>query len=197
MRQIMVNRQQMITERNESHVISGLGAVGPEPEMREKLMLFGQFVGDWEIVEARYPQPDGTEIKKNGEIHFGWILDGRAVQDVWMIHEGTPPRPVPAGTTIRFYDPKIDAWHSIWIAPKYGVIQTFVARMVGEGIVLEGQTKEGYPERWIFSEITTNTFRWRAVESHDNQSTWKLTEEMRVQRRTPASNTHTSPNHQL
>ncbi len=71
----------MITEPDK-RVIEGLGADGPGPEMREKLMLFGQFVGDWDIVEARYPQPDGTEIKRRGEIHSGWILDGRAIQDV-------------------------------------------------------------------------------------------------------------------
>lgn len=181
----MEDNQQMITEPNNKPVIEGLGADGPDPEMREKLMLFGQFVGDWDILEARYPQPDGTEIKRKGEIHFGWILDGSAIQDVWMTHKGNPPRAVPAGTTIRFYDPKIDAWHSIWIAPNYGGIQTFVARMVGEEIVLDGRTSEDYSERWIFSEITANSFRWRSVKSHDNQKTWKLTEEMYVRRRQP------------
>jgi hypothetical protein len=42
------------TQPNSRHVIEGLGADGPDPNMREKLMLFGQFVGDWDIVEARY-----------------------------------------------------------------------------------------------------------------------------------------------
>ena len=142
----MEDNHQMITQQNDepnqNPVIRGLGAAGPDPEMKEKLMLFGQFVGDWDILEARYPQPDGTEIRRTGEIHFGWILDGKAVQDVWMTHYENPRRVVPAGTTIRFYDPKIDAWHSIWISPKYGVIQTFVARKVGDEIVLKGQTKE-------------------------------------------------------
>lgn len=164
-------------------IIEGLAAEGPNPELKDKLMLFGQFVGDWDVVEARYPQPDGTEIQRRGEIHFGWILDGRAVQDVWMTHEENPPRVVPVGTTIRFYDPKIDAWHSIWIAPMHGLIQTFVARKIGDEIVLEGKTEEDYPEHWIFSEITPNSFRWRSVESYDNEKTWQLTEEMRVRRR--------------
>ena len=42
------------TQPNNKHVIKGLGADGPDPNMRQKLMLFGQFVGDWDIVEARY-----------------------------------------------------------------------------------------------------------------------------------------------
>jgi len=164
-----------------SSSIRGLVSVAPDPKFREKLMLFGQFVGDWDILEAKYPQPDGTIIKREGEIHFGWILDGRGVQDVWMIRkEG---RTVPVGTTIRFYDPKIDAWHSIWIAPMHGLVQSFVARKVGDEIVLEGKTKDGYPEHWVFSEIKPDSFHWRSAESHDNEKTWQLTEEMRVSRR--------------
>ena len=156
----------MIVEAELGSVLKGLGADGPNPELKEKMMLFGQFVGGWEILEARFPQLDGSVIKRRGEIHFGWILEGRAIQDVWMAHEGTPPRPVPAGTTIRFYDSKSDAWRIIWIAPKHGIIQIFVGRPVGDEIVLEGQTVEGYPERWIFSDIRSDSFRWRAVESH-------------------------------
>jgi hypothetical protein len=173
----------MVSEQHNRCVIDGLGADGPNPEMREKLMLFGQFVGDWNILEARYPQPDGTEILRKGEIHFGWILNGSAIQDVWMTHKGKPPRAEPAGTTIRFYDPKIDAWHVIWISPAQGVVQTFIARKVKDEIVLQGRTKDGYPERWIFSQIKPDSFRWKAEESHDNEKTWKVTEEMQVQRR--------------
>jgi hypothetical protein len=46
--------------------IKGLGADGPNPELKEKLVLFGQFIGDWDITEDRYPQPDGTEVKHRG-----------------------------------------------------------------------------------------------------------------------------------
>jgi hypothetical protein len=163
--------------------IIGLGAEGPFPEYEKELALFGQFVGDWDITEARYPRPDGTEHRARGEIHFGWILDGRAVQDVWMTLDERSHRAVPAGTTIRFYDPKIRAWHSTWIAPSGNVVQNFIARKVKDEIVLEGMTEEGYPERWIFSEITRASFRWRSEETHDHGKTWILTEEMNVQRR--------------
>ena len=86
---------------------------------------------------------------------------------------------------MRYYDPKIDAWHVIWFSPKQGVVQSFVARKEGDEIVLRGKTKEGYPEHWIFSEITPTSFRWRAVESHDAEKTWLLTEEIRVHRSEP------------
>jgi hypothetical protein len=162
--------------------IEGLGAYGPYPNLKEKLTLFGQFVGDWDIVEAKYPQPDGTGVKRRGEVHFGWILDGRAVQDVWMTVDDDASRAV-HGTTIRFYDPKIDSWHSVWISPAKGIVQTFIARKVRDEIVLEGVTPDGYPEKWIFSQITRNSFRWRSEETHDEGRTWVLTEEMQIKRR--------------
>ena len=159
-----------------------MGADGPDPSLRDKLMLFGQFVGDWEIYEARFRQPGGTWVKMRGEVHFGWILGGRAVQDVWMGSKEGSKEVILAGTTIRFYDPKIDAWHSTWISPFKEFVKLFIARKVNDDIVLEGKTTKGYQEKWIFSEITPNSFRWHSEETHDSGKTWELTEEMRIRR---------------
>ncbi|TIL41051.1 MAG: hypothetical protein E5Y87_03330, partial [Mesorhizobium sp.] len=59
-----------------------------------------------------------------GEVHFGWVLEGRAIQDVWIL----PARNTGAqsslgkwsfyGTTLRVYDPGIDAWHIFWSDPR-------------------------------------------------------------------------------
>ncbi len=164
--------------------INGLDAEGPWPELRGKLDLFGQFVGEWDIVEARYPKPDGTEIHRRGEIHFKWILEGRAVQDVWSIIDEKTGKAVPAGTTVRFYDSNIDAWHSIWISPRQHAVQPFIAREVKGAIVLAGKTTDGsYPERWTFSEIRPGSFRWHSEETHDGGKTWILTEEMKVRKK--------------
>ena len=169
-------------------IIEGLVAEGANPELREKLMLFGQFVGDWEITSEWY-LPDGSMPKGRGEIHFGWILNGTAIQDVWSGRVENPPPGFPAtnfGTTIRFYDPKIDAWRITWIVPVGSIIQTFVARAVDDEIVLEGKTPDGkYPERWILSEITPQSFHWRSVESHDNEKTWQLTQKIFARRISP------------
>ena len=150
-------------------------------------MLFGQFVGDWDILEDRFYQSNGTSsLEQNlarGELHWCWILEGRAVQDVWMSIDEKTGKAIPEGTTIRFYDQKIDAWHSVWISPTQGVVKTFLGRQVGDEIVLEGRTTEGYPVKWIFSEITPDSFRWRAEQSRDNGKTWMLKEEMRIRRR--------------
>jgi hypothetical protein len=127
--------------------------------------------------------PDGTWTVSRGELHWRWILDGRAVQDVWMTTDEKTSRSVREGTTVRFYDQKIDAWHSVWISPAQGVVKTFVARQAGDEIVLEGKTAEEYLVKWIFSEITPDSFRWHSEESRDNGKSWTLREEMRIRRR--------------
>jgi len=162
--------------------IKGLAAYGPDQNLKEKLALFGQFIGDWDIVEARYTGADGTEVKMKGEVHFGWILGGTAIQDVWMGCREGSHKMVLFGTTIRFYDSKIDAWRSTWLSPIKGLVQTFVARKVNDEIILEGKTAEGYPENWIFSQVTPQSFRWHSEETHDNGKTWLLTEEMQIRK---------------
>lgn len=162
--------------------IEGLIAEGPDQEMAAKLRLFGQFVGDWDILECRTLEADGTWSVMRGELHWGWILGGRAVQDVWLSIEEKTRKKILWGTTIRFYDPKIDAWRSTWIAPSQGAVKTFVGRQVGDEIVLEGKTNDGHPLKWIFSNITMESFMWRAEESRDNADSWSLTEQMRIQR---------------
>jgi hypothetical protein len=162
--------------------IAGLAAEGPYGEFREKLALFGQFVGDWQIVEDRYLQDDGTWIKSRGELHVNWILEGRALQDTFMTYDEKSHRMVPDGTTLRYYDRKIDAWHVVWFSPIQGAIKQLIGRKVGDEIVLERKTDKGYLVKWIFSEITASSFRWHSEESRDDGKTWTLREEMRIQR---------------
>src|SRR5213080_2966654 len=124
----MAEQQPGLSRPHPLWTIDGLGAEGPFPDFKEKLALFGQFVGDWVIEEARYPRPHELELRSQGEIHFGWILDGRAVQDVFMTRDPDTGRAVPIGTTVRFYDPKLDAWQSTWISPMQELVQTVIGR---------------------------------------------------------------------
>ena len=172
----------------ENTMIAALRSSKPHPGMSDKLRLFGQFVGSWDVEIINY-KPEGEE-RLAGEWHFGWVLDGRVVQDVWI----APKRSGRArsvddfyeyGTTLRFYDSKIEAWRSTWIGPKKGVVLPFIARQVQDEIVLEGAFEQGVCLRWIFSEITTDSFRWRAVESKDGWATLRKGQEM-FARRKPA-----------
>lgn len=171
-----------------SPMIEALAADGPFDEYADKLMLFGRLVGAWDI-EGKYFDSEGQVTQeRQGEWHFGWVLEGRAIQDVIL----TPPSEerrktgAPAGdygTAIRFYDPRIDAWRVTALTPVFGVVVNLIARPVGEEIVLEGQAPDNKLYRWVFSEITDRTFRWRGYESADEGRTWLLGEEIRGRRR--------------
>src|SRR5262244_4371463 len=125
----------------ESAMIEALQSSHPRALHAEKLRLFGQFVGSWDVEVTNY-KPDGSKEIVQGEWHFGWVLDGRAIQDVWI----APKRSLRAvdeevgeyGATLRFYDPRIDAWRSTWIGPTRGWVLPFIARQINEEIVLEG-----------------------------------------------------------
>ena len=146
-------------------------------------MLFGQFVGDWDILEDRFFKPEGAEQTLSGELHWGWILDGKAVQDVWMFHDEESGSVLCGGTTIRFFDPQIDAWHSIWISPIQDIVMQFIRRKAGNEIVLEGKGKEDNQAKWIFLDIKPDSFTWLEELSKDRGKTWILTERMKIRRR--------------
>lgn len=164
----------------------GLTADGPNEEHKNKLMLFGQFVGDWEadfVVHNR----DGTTQTERAEWHWRWILEGRAVQDVWILprradRDASSFQRPDYGTSVRFYDATIDAWRTVWISPPHGELVQFIARPVGDEIMLEGNAMDGTLMHWIFSEITPNSYHWRRMHSYDEGKTWQLIKEMRVHR---------------
>jgi len=166
--------------------LDGLGAAGPHPRFKNRLMLFGQFVGDWDIISVKSPNPSGVAFKAGGEVHFAWILGGRAIQDVWMTYDDELKKAVPVGTTIRVYNPGSGAWKSTWISVIRHTVQTFIARQFREDVILEGITEAAKPERWIFSDISPDSFRWHSEESSDDGESWTLTEEMIMRRRRPS-----------
>jgi hypothetical protein len=58
--------------------LRGLGGTGPLSELKDELSVFGLFVGDWDILEDRLIQSDGSSVILEGELHWCWILHGRA-----------------------------------------------------------------------------------------------------------------------
>jgi len=166
--------------------MNGLAAAALDPELAERLAVFGQFVGDWEF-DGTWHLPDGSTRRAKGEWSFGWILEGRAIQDVWMVPSRVERRRTGAaligyGTTVRCYDPRLDAWRVTWNGVLDGYTTVLIARKTGTGILLEGKDAGENPMRWSFSEIAPTSFRWQRVVSKDGGRTWPLEFEMRVRR---------------
>ncbi len=154
-----------------------LAAPGPAPDRADKLHLYGRLVGDWEM-DATLHRDDGTTHQGRGTIHFFWVLEGRAIQDVWILPG------VFHGTTLRVYDPGIDAWHILWSDPLRQYYARQLGRARGPDIVQEGTNDAGEALRWSFTEMTPDGFRWRGERSRDGGATWALQADFRARRRT-------------
>jgi hypothetical protein len=157
-----------------------IAAPGPAGDVSEKVMLYGQFVGSWDIDAAWY-EPGGIVRKGKGEWHFGWILGGRGVQDV-LFAVGAPPEQF--GTTLRCYDAEQDVWRVSWMQPYGGEYVHLVGRKVGDKIVQEGTGSDpARRERWSFTQITPASFLWLGEVSFDSGVSWQVEQEMRASRR--------------
>lgn len=156
-----------------------LAADGPFADYADQLMLYGQFIGSWEVHSINF-HADGTRTERQGEWHFAWILGGRGVQDV-LFATGAPAYRY--GTTVRCYDSTIDAWRVTWMSPGGGEFANLIGRQIGDRIVQEGTGPDPRRrERWTFSEMTPTTFNWYGEVSFDQGKTWSLEQEMHAKR---------------
>jgi hypothetical protein len=166
---------------------TALAATGRSLEIPEGMDAYGWLVGSWELDVVGYDD-EGRIIRTTGEAHFGRVLEGRAVQDVFINPRRAdrgPESPKFAnwfGTTIRIYDPSIQAWRVNWFNPHDGVRAELIGRRRGNEIVQEGKYPNGTPIRWTFSEIADDSFRWRGERLESDGKTWRLQVEFRAKR---------------
>ncbi len=170
-----------------------LRADGPLARHAGGMTLYSALLGDWTL-EAIDHEADGSRQTSQGEVHFAWVLEGRAIQDVWIVpsrelrHPDLPPnRGNRYGTTLRVYEPGTGLWHVTWVNPVRGVTNTLVGRKEGARIVQEGRDSEGGLIRWTFSDITADSFHWRGEGSKDGGKTWSLGTEFLGRRRAQPS----------
>ncbi len=152
-----------------------LPATGPAEDRAAKMDLYGQFIGDWTMDATLYAD-DGSHRETNGTIHFGWVLEGRAIQDVWILPG------VFHVTTLRTYDPNLDAWHILWSDPVKQYFTRQIGRADGPNIVQLGHSDTGEATRWRFVDITSDFFCWLGERSADNGATWQLQARFLVRR---------------
>jgi hypothetical protein len=109
------------------------------PELADRLGIFAPLIGSW-VLRVEDIGQDGAVEVSDGEWHFGWALDGRALADVWLspsrAARATGARDGEWGLSLRFWD----------------------------GLVLEGE-RDDVRLHWIFSDITPTSFQWRAEEA--------------------------------
>jgi hypothetical protein len=149
---------------------------------------YGWLVGSWELTVYRYWGVDVAARGIRGEAHFGWVLEGCAVQDVWIMPQRSHRTQEldkslnMYGTTLRVWDPAIQAWRITWINPAGDHRETQIGRWSGKDVVQVGARADGTPTRWTFTEITADSFHWLGEALEPDGKTWRLEGEFRARR---------------
>jgi len=168
-----------------AHEIPALVAGGPHPSLGAHAETYGRMIGSWtgELHNHMLTDTPRSQI----EIHFGWVLEGRAVQDVWI----TPPRAARDaaqtapmrwyGTTLRVFDPARESWHVTWYDPGLGYEIKLEGRRLGDDVVQVG-LRDGRPIRWTFSDVRADAFRWQGHVLEPDGVSWRLEVDIRARR---------------
>jgi hypothetical protein len=167
---------------SETTFFSALIAPGRAADIPAESDLYGWLVGSWAL-EVRHYGVDVSGRGLTGEAHFAWVLDGRAVQDVWLMHRRGPDGPRMYGSTLRAWDGTLGAWRVTWTDPTTGQRDQLIGRKVGDDLVQLGTHASGTPIRWCFTEITPRSFRWTGEVLEPDARTWRLEGEFLATRR--------------
>jgi hypothetical protein len=177
-----------IAELQGQNFYSLLAAQGRSPEIPESEDVYGWLVGSWVLEVLHYKTVDVSRQGLKGEAHFGWVLEGRAIQDVWIMPRvsergpGIPRTNNMFGTTLRTWDPEVQGWRIRWSNPVISHYEDQIGRRSGKDIVQAGARRDGTPTRWSFTEITPDSFHWIGESLNSDGKTWKLEGEFRAKR---------------
>lgn len=168
--------------------IGALLADAPAAELGRAADDFGWLVGGW-TAQVRDFDQDGSASEASGEWWFAWVLEGRAMQDVWISParaDRNPDRTANGaknryGTTVRRFDRNAGVWRITWINPVSGATNHLAGRRDGDRIMLLGE-EEGTGIRWSFNNITVDRFTWLG-ESKKDSGEWRVEAQFDLTRR--------------
>jgi hypothetical protein len=164
-------------------MVAALKAMGPHSSLGKQAKVFGRLVGTW---DGEYTElsKDNKETRSSGEWIFGWVMDGRAIQDVFIIHPSAVRNERYMGTTLRYFDPKSGKWSVTFVDPENAGLETLTGGPVGnDRVVLLSQATDGKERRWSFEDIHPDSWVFRDEVSRDGGKTWRLREVDHMKRR--------------
>lgn len=162
-----------------------------KPKEYTDVALYGRFVGEWDF-DWSAPQADGTIKRHKGEWIFSYILEGTAVQDLFIVpsratRDTDIDENAEYGTTLRF--PLFDGskkWQIIYGCDRGRKIDRLIAKEINGDIIQTGVNTKPDDEsiwQWNFTKIKENSFHWEARWSQDQGQTWNLVCELDAVRR--------------
>ena len=175
----------------QNHFFPLLAAAERSTDIPEAADVYGWLCGSWDLDVLHYGGIEVSGRGLKGEVHAARVLEGRAVQDVWIMpprdqRRGDPDRGMDMyGTTLRSWDPARQVWRIAWTNPVSGHREEQAGHWNGRDILQEGVRADGTRTRWTFTEITGNSFHWRGEALYPGKETWTLEGEFLAQRRRP------------
>jgi hypothetical protein len=164
-------------------LVAALQAMGPHSSLGEEPKALGRVVGTWDVEYTDYLK-DGTTSHRTGEFIVGWVLDGRAVQDLWIVNPSAAGKDREVYTTLYYFEPKSRTWHATFVDPEDASVLSFTGGAAGnDRFVLETQDVNSKQTRWSFNDVRADSFIWRDEQSSDGGKTWRLKSEYHMSRR--------------
>jgi len=163
-------------------MVRALQAMGHHPSLGNQAKVFGRFVGTWDAEYTEF-EKDGKAAHSSGEFIVGWVMDGRAIQDLFIVYPAAHKEKF-IGTVLHYFDPKSGTWRVTFIDPENDSVARFTGGAEGDDrIVLHSPDAYGKEARWSFNDIRPDSFVFRIEESGDGGKTWLLVEEDHMKRR--------------
>lgn len=165
-------------------MITALQATGPHPSLGDHASVLGRLVGTWDV-EYMDISKDGKAIYRSGELLVGWVMDGRAIEDLWIVYPSEAGKDREVYADVRYFDPKSGRWPAIFIDPQIASVATFTGGAEGDDrVVLDSQDLvAGQTRRWSFNDIRPDSLVFRDDASSDGGKTWTLKSEYHMKRR--------------
>jgi hypothetical protein len=164
-------------------LVAALEATSPNPSLGDHAQVPGRLVGTWDVEYTDFAK-DGKAIHRTGEFIVGWVMDGRAIQDVWIVNPSGKRSEREVYTTLHYFDPKSRTWHATFVDPEHSSIARFTGGPQGnDRFVLETPDLGSETHRWSFNDIRSDSFVYRDESTSDGGKTWKLHSEYQMKRR--------------
>lgn len=158
--------------------VEALVASRRSPSIADADDLFGFLLGSWDLNAVLY-DASGHATSSRGELHVAWVLEGRAIQDLFIFPRradrvsGVPAHGDRYATTLRTLDREQQAWRVAFINPADPETSAqLLARRRGHDIVMEGQLANGTAIRWRYQAITSISFHYSA--ENLSEGAWHL-----------------------
>ncbi|HWM68615.1 MAG TPA: hypothetical protein VNO35_18645 [Steroidobacteraceae bacterium] len=176
-------RKHTSTTDRPTDIATALRAMGPHTSLGDESKALGRVVGAWDVEYADFLK-DGTVTHRSGEFIVGWVLDGRAVQDLWIVDPSGAGKDREVYTTVYYFEPKSRVWHATFVDPESASVLSFTGGAAGsDRFVLETQNTNSKTTRWSLNDIRPDSFVWRDEQSSDGGMTWRLKSEYHMKRR--------------